>query len=139
MVIAFGLFAAMIFANFLNWTIGGMFMRTMGVLVRIPKQRLLPVVLLLTLTAIYAQRPEMIAIYITLVFGFVGYLMRRLDYSVLPFVIGFILANNLEEAMRQAFSATGANPWFLFSSPISIVFMALAVLVIIFFARSPRS
>ncbi len=135
MVVAFGLFTTMVLANLLNWTVGGAFMRSMGVMVRIPKQRLLPIVLLLTLTAIYAQRPEMLSIYTTLFFGFVGYVLRKLHFSVLPFVIAFILANNLEEAVRQAFSATGADPWFLFSSPISIAFMALAAFVVVFFAR----
>ncbi len=138
MVIAFGLFTAMVFANLLNWTIGGVFMRSMSVMVRIPKQRLLPVVLLLTLTAIYTQRPEMSAIYVTLAFGVLGYLMRRLGISVLPFVIAFILAGNLEQAVRQAFSATGADPWFLFSSPVSIAFVVLAVLVTAFYARGRR-
>jgi len=138
MVIAFGLFTTMVLANLLNWTIGGAFMRSMGIMVRIPKQRLLPIVLLLTLTAIYVQRPEMLAIYIALFFGFVGYLLRKLNFSVLPFVIGFILANNLEEAVRQAFSATGSDPWFLFSSPISIAFMAIAALVVVFFSRGNR-
>ena len=50
-------------------------------------------------------------------------------------MIAFILANNLEESVRQAFSATGADPWFLFSSPISIAFTALAALIVVFFAR----
>lgn len=138
MVVAFGLFAAMVFANVLNWTVGGVFMRSMGVMARVPRQRLLPVVLLLTLTAIYTQRPEMSSIYVTLFFGAVGYLMRKFRISVLPFVIGFILANTLEEAVRQAFSATGADPWFLFSSPVSVGFVVLAVLVVAFFARAPR-
>ncbi len=62
MVYAFGLFTAMIFANFLNWTIGGVFMRSMGIMVKVPKQRLLPIVLLLTLTAIYVQQTNMFAI-----------------------------------------------------------------------------
>ena len=139
MVIVFGLFTAMIFANILNWTIGGVFMRSMGVMVRIPKQRLLPIVLLLTLTAIYVQQTSMFAIYITLFFGLIGYVMRKLDFSVLPFVIAFILANNLEEAMRQAFAATGSDPWFLFASPISIAFIALAVFVTVFFARNQKA
>ena len=135
MVIAFGLFTAMIFANFLNWTLGGVFMRSMGIMIRVPKQRLLPVVLLLTVTSIYVQQTSMFAIYVTVFFGMIGYFMRKLDLSVLPFVIAFILANNLEEAMRQAFAVTGANPWFLFASPVSMVFMGLAVLVILFFSR----
>lgn len=139
MVIVFGLFTAMIFANALNWTIGGVFMRFTGIMVRVPKQRLLPIVLLLTLTAIYVQQTSMFAVYVTLGFGFLGYLMRKLDISVLPFVIAFILANNLEESMRQAFSATGSDPWFLFASPISIAFIALAVFVTLFFARNQKA
>ena len=135
MVIAFGLFTAMIFANFLNWTLGGVFMRSMGIMIRVPKQRLLPVVLLLTVTSIYVQQTSMFAIYVTVFFGMIGYFMRKLDLSVLPFVIAFILANNLEEAMRQAFAVTGANPWFLFVSPVSMGFMGLAVFVILFFSR----
>ena len=37
LVVAFGLFTAMLFANILNWTIGGFFMRSMGIMIRIPK------------------------------------------------------------------------------------------------------
>ncbi|MDG2034577.1 MAG: tripartite tricarboxylate transporter permease [Rhodospirillales bacterium] len=138
MVIAFGLFTTMIFANILNWTIGGLFMRSMGVMVRVPKQRLLPIVLLLTLTAIYVQVSSMTGIYITLLFGLLGYYMRKLSISILPFTIAFILCNNLEEALRQAFSATGGDPWFLVSSPLSILFIVLAVAVTLFFARNRK-
>lgn len=138
MVIAIGLFTAMIFANALNWTLGGIFMRSMGIMIRVPKQRLMPVILLLTLTSIYAQQTSMFAVYVAVFFGVLGYLMRKLDLSVLPFVIAFILANNLEEAMRQAFSVTGANPWFLFSSPVAIGFMVLALAVIVFFSRERK-
>jgi putative tricarboxylic transport membrane protein len=138
MVYAFGLFTAMIFANFLNWTIGGVFMRSMGIMVKVPKQRLLPIVLLLTLTAIYVQQTNMFAIYVTLFFGLLGYIMRKLDISVLPFVIAYILMGNLEEVMRQAFAATGADPWFLFSSWISVSFIVLAVAVVVFFARGRK-
>ena len=139
MVIAFGLFTMMIFANILNWTLGGGFMRIAGVMVRIPKQRLLPIVLLLTLTAIYVQETNMFALYTTLFFGLIGYLMRKLDISVLTFVIAFILANRLEESMRQAFDATGSNPWFLFASPISIAFIVIAIGVTVFFARNQKA
>ena len=133
LVIAFGLFTTMVFANALNWTVGGVFMRATGIMVRIPKQVLLPVVLLLTLTSIYVQTTNMVALYMAVFFGFIGYLMRRLDISVLPFVIAFILANNLEEALRRAFTATGSDPWFFFKSPISLVFLLLAVLVVVYF------
>ncbi|MEO0978830.1 MAG: tripartite tricarboxylate transporter permease, partial [Pseudomonadota bacterium] len=55
LVIVFGLFTTMIIANILNWTVGGVFMRSLGVLSRIPKQLLLPVVFQLTLASLYVQ------------------------------------------------------------------------------------
>ncbi|WP_255449701.1 tripartite tricarboxylate transporter permease [Shimia ponticola] len=137
MVMAFGIFTTMFVANGLNWTIGGVFMRSVGVMARIPKERLLPIVLLLTLTAIYVQETSMVAVWITLFFGFVGYFMRRIDMSPLPFVIAFILGGNLEATARQAFAATGADPFFLFNNPIALAFIILAIGVVIFSMRKP--
>lgn len=127
LVVAFGLFTAMMVGNFLNWTIGGIFMRSMGFMIHIPKHILLPVVLMLTLTAIYVQETRMEAMWFAIGFGVLGYLMRRLGISPLPFVIAFILGGKLEDSARQAFSATGGDPYFLFSSPLAATLMLLTV------------
>ncbi|MEL6361249.1 MAG: tripartite tricarboxylate transporter permease [Pseudomonadota bacterium] len=136
MVVAFGIFTLMAIANVFNWTIGGVIMRSMSVMIRIPKQYLLPVVLLVTLTAIYIQETNLAAVWFTIGFGVLGYLMRKLDMSVLPFVIAFILAGNLETTARSAFSASGGDPWFLVKSPIAIIFLLLAVGTIAWFSRT---
>ena len=130
LVVAFGLFTMMMLANLMNWTIGGVFMRSMGIMALVPKQKLLPVILLLTLTAIYVQETKMAAVWFTIGFGFLGYFMRRLAISPLPLVIAFILGGRLEETARGAFSATGSDPWFLFSSYTSIAMLAAAVGVV---------
>ena len=138
LVIAFGLFTCMMFANLLNWVIGGRFMRSMGFMSRIPKHILLPVVLLLTLTSIYVQETRMVAIWFTVGFGVLGYFMRRLGISPLPFVIAYILGGKLEETARQAFAATGGDAGFLISSPVAAIFMALTVLVVALSLRKPK-
>ena len=135
LVVAFGLFTCMFVANAMNWTVGGVVMRSMGVLAHLPKQRLLPVVLVLTLTAIYVQETRIEAIWFTIAFGILGFGMRLLDMSPLPFVIAFILGAKLEDSARQAFAATGGDAWFLFTSPVAAVFMALSVLVVVLGAR----
>ncbi|MDP5347505.1 MAG: tripartite tricarboxylate transporter permease [Paracoccaceae bacterium] len=106
-------------------------------MVRAPKHILLPIVLLLTLTAIYVQETRMQAIWFAIGFGVLGYLMRRFGMSPLPFVIAFILGGNLEETARQAFAATGGDVWFLFSSPVAAIFIALAVLFVVLSLRKP--
>lgn len=138
LVVAFGLFTCMTIANIFNWTIGGVFMRSMGFMIRIPKQLLLPSVLLLTLTAIYVQETRLEAIWFALGFGVLGYFMRVLTISPLPFVIAFILGKSLEETARQAYSATGNDPFFLFNNPIALAFILMSVAVIFFTGRNAK-
>lgn len=140
LVMAFGLFTTMMIANLFNWTIGGLFMRVAGVMVRVPKHILLPIVLMLTLTAIYVQEARMQAVWFAIGFGILGYLMRRVGMSPLPFVIAFILGDKLEDTARQAFAATGGDGWFLFNRPIAALFMVLAITFVILSLRktSPK-
>jgi len=138
LVIAFGLFTIMFVANILNWTVGGMFMRSVGIMSKIPKHYVLPVVLLISLTAVYIQETSISVIWFTIGFGILGYIFRKLDISPLPFVIAYILAGKLESTARQAFDATNGDPYFLFSSMTSIVFITLAVITILFFMRAPK-
>lgn len=135
LVIAFGLFTTMMLANVTNWAIGGRVMRAVGIMAKVPKTILLPMVLLLTLTAIYVQETDFKALYFALGFGVLGYLMRRLRIPVLPFVIAFILAGTLETTIRQAFAVSGADPFFLLSSPLSVLFLLLSVGVVVYFTR----
>ena len=139
LVIAFGLFTCMALANLLNWTTGARFMSLVGGMTRIPKPVLMPFVLLLTLTAIYAQETRFSAMLFALGFGLLGYLMRKLSVPILPFVIAFILSRNLEDTIRQAFAVTDGDPLFLFRSPASVAFITLSVIVIIFFSRGQKS
>jgi len=136
LVTAFAIFTLMVIANVFNWTIGGLFLRALGVLSRVPKSLMLPIVFLITLTAVYAQDGGFIAIWVVLAFGVLGYLLRKLEVSILPFVIGFILAPRLEELIRGAYSASGGDPLFLLKSPIAVVLLATAVLLVVFASRT---
>lgn len=135
LVVAFGIFTLMALGNLLNWTIGGVFMRAMGVMSRVPIRTLLPVVLLVTITAIYVQDTRMAALWIAFGFGLLGYVFRRLDIPALPFVIAFILAGSLENTARQAFSASGGDPFFLFKSVTSVIFLLMSFAIVVLLGR----
>ena len=139
MVMAFGLFTLMILANITNWIFGGHVMQLMSVMVRVPRQILLPTVLLVTITSVYAQETSLFAIICLLGFGLFGLFMRLCAVPILPFVIAYILGSILERTARQAFASTGADPYFLFSSPISILLMAASAVIILFFARRRKN
>merc|ERR1712185_635047 len=114
-------------------------MRLMGNMIHIPKQILLPSVLLLTIAGVYVQDTNLLSVIWLVFFGIMGFVMRLCTIPILPFVIAFILTGPLERTARQAFSATGGDPWFLFSSPICVMLMAGSLFVLVYFARKPTS
>jgi len=139
LVVAFAMFTLMVIANVFNWTVGGVVMRSLGILAHVPKSIMLPVVLLITLTAVYAQDGGFIAIWVVMIFGLIGYTLRRLDISILPFVIGFLLSPRLEELVRGGYSASGGDPLFLIKSPIALAFLLAAGLILFFATRQART
>lgn len=138
MVMAFGLFTLMILANITNWFVGSHVMQLMSVMVRVPRQILMPTVLLVTITAVYAQETSLYAVICLLGFGLFGLMLRLTQIPILPFVIAYILGSILERTARQAFASTGADPYFLFSSPVSIILVIASLAIIIIFARKRR-
>lgn len=130
LVTAFGIFTMMMIANFWNWTFGAMLMGVLGHLAKIPKSVMLPVILMVSLTAAYTQDGGYLGLLTASVFALIGYVLRRLDVSILPFVIGFLLAPTLEVLVRGAFTASGGDPFFLLKSPIALVMLALSVFLL---------
>ncbi|WP_371229886.1 tripartite tricarboxylate transporter permease [Roseovarius sp. 2305UL8-3] len=131
LVIAFGIFTLMVFGNIFNWSIGRYVMLSLGLLAKIPTTITPALVLLITLTAAYAQDGGFVAVFTALGFGLIGYVLRRLDISLLPFVIGFILSPKLEELVRSGYSASGGDPYFLLKSPIALFFLLTSLAIIL--------
>lgn len=138
LVMAFGLFTMMVLANAFNWTVGGVIMGWLGYLIRIPKDVMIPVILTVSLTAAYVQDGGYLGLTTAAVFAVIGYAFRRLNISILPFVIGFLLAPTLEGLVRGAFTASGGDPFFLIKSPIALVMLALSVLLLGRMVRQAR-
>jgi len=131
LVMAFGLFTLMVMGNIFNWTFGGFVMRFLVHMARIPKDIVMPLILLVSLTAAYVQDGGYRGLGTALVFAVIGYLIRRLQVSTLPFVIGFLLAPALEQLIRGAFTASGGDALFLLKSPIAVIMLGLSGFLIV--------
>ncbi|WP_353476347.1 tripartite tricarboxylate transporter permease (plasmid) [Salipiger sp. H15] len=139
LVMAFGMFTMMVVANIFNWTLGGMLMGVLGHLVRIPKELMLPVILTVSLTAAYVQDGGYVGLLTAGVFALIGYALRRLQISILPFVIGFLLAPTLEGLVRGAFTASGGDAFFLLKSPIALGMLACSAFLLFRMVRQARN
>ena len=64
-------------------------------------------------------------------FGLLGYLMRKLDYPAAPLVLGLVLGDAMERALRQSLMMSQGDLGILVSRPISAVMLAFAVLLLL--------
>jgi putative tricarboxylic transport membrane protein len=71
-----------------------------------------------------------------LIFGVIGYGIRKMDYADAPFILGMILGDMLDENLRRSLILTSGAVTPLFTRPICIILIALIVLTIV--ARNAR-
>jgi len=64
-------------------------------------------------------------------FGLLGYLMRKLDYPAAPMVLGLVLGDAMERALRQSLMMSQGDLMILVGRPISAVMLGLALLVLL--------
>lgn len=88
---------------------------------------LYPAVLLLICIGVYSSNNNVFDIYIVLIFGVVGFLMRKFHYPAAPLLLGFILGPLLEEHFRRALLLSQGNPLVFFERPISAVFLVVCM------------
>jgi len=77
----------------------------------------------------YAPRNTLFDVWVAILFGIVGYVMRRLALPLAPLVLGFLLGPMFEQALRQSIALTG-SPMIFLTRPISLALIVAAGLVL---------
>ncbi|MGE5839906.1 MAG: tripartite tricarboxylate transporter permease, partial [Deltaproteobacteria bacterium] len=121
-----GLVASMYIGNviliILNLPLVGLFIN----LLRVPFRILFPVILLVCLVGTYAVNASVAELLILLVSGVLGYLFRKLDFDIAPFILAMIIGPTLEMTFRQSLMRSGGDFSIFWKSPISLVLLALS-------------
>jgi putative tricarboxylic transport membrane protein len=99
-------------------------------LLRVPYGYLYPLILFTSLLGAYAISNNTFSVWIVLVFGLIGYAMKRLGFPTAPLVLGLVLGPLFEKALVQTSSIGDGNLLIVFTRPICIVVLALAVLLL---------
>ena len=99
-------------------------------IVNIPFYILGPMIVFCAVVGTYSIRFQAFDVWVMLIFGVVGYFMRKLGFPVAPMVLASVLAQMLETALGQSLLISQGSPLIFFTRPISAVFMALALLSI---------
>jgi putative tricarboxylic transport membrane protein len=96
----------------------------------IPFYILGPLIIFFSVVGTYSIRFLTFDVWAMLIFGVIGYFMRKLGFPIAPMVLASVLAQMLETSLSQALLISQGSPLVFFTNPISAVFMALAILSI---------
>ena len=99
-------------------------------LLAIPYRYLYPSALFFVCIGVYAANNDMFQVGETLVIGFFGYLLLRLDFHPAPILLGFVMGPRFEENFRRAMLLSRGDIGVFVERPISAVFIGLCALLI---------
>ena len=126
-----GVIASMYIGNImlliLNLPLIGMWVQVL----RVPYKILFPLILLFCLIGVYAVSNTVFDIYIMVLFGVVGYLMKKFGYEPAPLVLAFVLGPMLENNLRKSLILSqGAFSTFV-TRPLSAIALLLALALLL--------
>ena len=126
-----GLIASLYVANLFAVLINLAFIPAFIWVLRMPFTILAPFIFILCVVGGYAPTQDMHDIWLMLLFGVVGYLMRKLDYPMAPAVLAIVLGPLAETSMRQSLLISHGSWLIFFERPISGPIMVVAIILLI--------
>jgi len=100
-------------------------------LLKVPFYILGPAILMITAVGCYSLRNSVYDLYLLLIFGVMGYVLRKLNFETGPLLMAFILAPLMENALRQSLLISSGNIAIFFTRPISGILILVFVVVIL--------
>ena len=126
-----GLIASLYVANLFALLINIGFIPAFIWVLKMPFTILAPIIFVLCVVGGYVPTQDMHDVWLMLIFGVVGYLMRKLDYPMAPAVLAIVLGPLAEPAMRQSLIGSHGDVMTFFERPISGTIMAIAFLLFV--------
>ena len=124
------LIGSLYIANFVTLLINLAFIPVFVRVLTLPFTILAPIIFILCVVGGYAPTQTMHDVWLMLLFGIVGYLMRKLNYPVAPAVLAIVLGPLAERSLRQSLLASHGDMMTFLERPISAVciFIALSLM-----------
>jgi putative tricarboxylic transport membrane protein len=126
-----GLVASMYVGNIMLLVLNLPLVPLFAQLLRLPVHVLYPLIFGIAIVGVYTVSSSLFDLSMLMAFGLLGYLMRKLDYPAAPLVLGLVLGDAMERALRQSLMMSQGDLGILVSRPISAVMLAFAALLLL--------
>jgi len=129
--IFWGVIGSMYMGNFmlllLNLPLIGIWVK----LLKVPYAIMFPMILFFCLLGVYTVNNSYVEIVIMIIFGGIGYLMKKFGYEGAPLVLAFVLSPMMENAFRQSLIMSAGGFGIFISRPISLGLLIVTLILLI--------
>ncbi|WP_416350061.1 tripartite tricarboxylate transporter permease [Mammaliicoccus lentus] len=130
-ILLYSVFFAMFIASVLTFVVGRFGIQVFELLLKLPYSIIATFIILLSLLGAFAVDNNIFNVWIMLIFGVVGYLMKIFDFSVPSLILGIVLGPLMEESFRRHLLLNNGNYMSFFHSPITVIILSLSLLAIL--------
>lgn len=104
----------------------------------VPAKMIYPIIFVTCFVAAYAYRQALFDLLLVVLFGTVGYIMKKLGFSAPAFIIAFILGGEAERALRQTMLLDDSGVWIFLERPLALLFFGLGLLALVYRYRTGK-
>ena len=122
-----GLISSLYLANFMTLVINIAFIPLFIAILKMPFTILAPIIFVLCVIGGYAPTNDMHDVWLMVLFGVCGYILRKLNYPMAPMVLAIVLGPLAEPALRQSLIGSHGSLAIFVQRPLSLMFLLLAV------------
>ena len=126
-----GLVASMYIGNVMLLVLNLPLVPLFAQILRLPAYVLYPAIFGISIIGVYSVSSSLFDAWMLAVFGLLGYGMRRLDCPAAPLILGFVLGDGMERALRQSLMMSQGDLSILVFRPISATMLLLTVLILV--------
>jgi len=100
-------------------------------LLKVPYDFLYPAILVFCGIGVFSINNNTFDVYVTVAFGFFGYILYKYGCEPAPMLIGYVLGPMMEEHLRRAMLLSRGDPLVFFQRPISAVLLSMAIIALV--------
>lgn len=126
--IFWGIIASMYIGNIFLLVLNLPLIPYIAKILKIPRPLLISLVIMFSIIGVYAISFNTFDLYMLLLFGVVGFLMRLSSFPAPPFILAFILGGMMEQSFRQAMTISNGDISVFVREPISLSLLLIALL-----------
>ena len=126
-----GLIASMYLGNLAGLIVVLTCVPLFAAILRVPFSIIAPVILVICAIGAYTVHNSMFDVWLMVIFGFIGYVFKKLDYPLAPLVLALVLGDRAEDSFRQSMLMSQGDMRIFFANALvsSITALALALLL----------